>query len=238
MTDAGIGEEFPTYAAVNSCLIYADIEASNADEFRRKVSAFARELDAWWTAFTDWLGVISVQHFAGLGRRPRRILEYGVHAWSGDKSGYRHTGCGSNEFVVPAEPDTLTSAQLNQCMRLARNSARPAIEWRLIADARSLSVAHEYRRAVLEAGTAAELALTALLEPEVSSGLREGKTLGGLKDLALEWIPHKVPVQLKEDLVDPRNDAMHRARDDVSRDTALKAIAKAAEVVGRAYPLE
>lgn len=51
-------EQFPTYASVHTCLVYADIEANDEWEFREGVSAFARELDDWWTALTDWLGVL------------------------------------------------------------------------------------------------------------------------------------------------------------------------------------
>jgi hypothetical protein len=149
MTHKGIGEEFPTYAKVHSCLVYADIEASDQWEFRKNVTAFTRELDEWWTAFTDWLGVVSVQEFVGLGRKQRSILEYGVNAWSGDDAGQRQTACGSAAYTVPGEPDKLTKEQLHQCMRLARKCNRPTTEWQLIADARSLSKAGERRRAVL-----------------------------------------------------------------------------------------
>lgn len=238
-------ELFPTYAVVRSCLVYTDIEAGDEWEFRTNVSAFARELDQWWTALTDWLGVISVQDFVGLGRRQRSILEYTVHAWTGDDAGHRHTTCGSAESTVPGEPDKLTKEQLRQCMRLARKCNRPTIEWRLIADARSLSRAGEHRRAVLEAGTAAEMALTSLLETHlypagdaIREALLDRKTLGALKDLALKLIPDKVPQQLKDDLITPRNAAVHKATEVVSQDTAQKAIAKAAEVVQQAYPLD
>ncbi len=90
---------------------------------------------------------------------------------------------------------------------------------------------------MLDAGTAAELALTALLETHLyptGDPIQEAlfdryKTLGGLKDLALQLIPDKVPDQLKPELITPRNAAAHRAKEDVPKETAVKAIAKAAE---------
>jgi HEPN domain-containing protein len=96
-----------------------------------------------------------------------------------------------------------------------------------------------------EAGTAAELALTNLLETHlypagdaIREVLLDRKTLGALKDLALKLIPDKVPQQLTDDLITPRNAAVHKPREEVSRDAAQKAIAKAAEVVQEAYPLD
>ncbi len=229
-------EKFPGYAAVHSCLVYASVQASDEDDFRKKVSGFTRELDAWWTAFTDWLGVMSVQNFVGLGRRPRSILEHGVHAWSGDQQGNRHTACGAVVHVVPAEPETLTRAEIERAMVLARHSTRPPVAWRLIADAGPLLMGRENRRAVLEAGTAAELALHALLEQEIPGIQLDRHTLGMLRDEADRRIPQLLPGHVRDDLVLPRNDAIHRASEEPDRPTAAQAVVKAAEVVQAAYP--
>jgi hypothetical protein len=115
----------------------------------------------------------------------------------------------------------------------------------LIRDARSLAMAGQTRRALLDAGTAAELAMTALLEtylfpsgePIQKALFERYKTLGGLKELALQLIPQKVPQQLQDDLIEPRNDAIHRADEPVSGATALKAIAKAVELVALLHPI-
>lgn len=98
---------------------------------------------------------------------------------------------------------------------------------------------------MLDAGSAAELALTALLEIHLyPSGdaiknaiLDRYKTLGGLKDLASRLIPDKVPSHLQDELIEPRNVAVLKAADPISRETAQKAIEKAAELVEFAHPI-
>lgn len=238
-------EEFPHYAEVQQCIIHSEIEAKDEWEFREGVRSFGVELDSWWRAFTAWLGVLIVQDFTQLGRTQLSILEYGLHVWSGDEEGHLHTSTGSASSVVPLMPELITADRLRTCADLARKCHEPPIEWLFIRDARSLSTAGEYRRAVLDAGTAGELALTALLEDHLfPSGdaiqqalLKRYKTLGGLKDLALQLIPTKVPDQLQGDLIEPRNTAMHKATEPVSRQTATKAVTKAAELVALVHPI-
>ena len=239
------GEEFPAYAVVRQCLVESEIEASDGWEFRNGVSALSGEMDSWLIAVTDWLAVLTDQNFLQLGSSQLSVSEIGFHAWSGDEAGTRHTPSGSNLFNVQRPPDAISANDLERGVQLARKCHRPETEWLLIRDARSLASEGEYRRAVLDAGSAAELALTALLETHLypaGDPIREAlidrcRTLGALKDLALQLIPEKVPEQLQDDVIAPRNDAVHRADEPVTRNTAEKAIVKAIEVVATAYPI-
>jgi hypothetical protein len=239
------GEQYPHYAEVQQCIIHSEIKAKDEWEFRNGVSAFGKELDAWWRAFTGWLGILLVQDFTQLGVTQLSILEYGFHAWSGDEAGQLHTPSGSALAVVSPIPELVTAEILCTCADLARKSREPPTEWLLIRDARSLAIAGQDRRALLDAGAAAELALTALLEnylfpsgEAIQKALFERyKTLGGLKDLAMQLIPQKVPEHLQDELITPRNDAIHKAEQPVSRATALKAIAKATELVALLHPV-
>lgn len=239
------GAKFPDYAEVHQCIVHSEIEATDKWEFLNGAKALACDLDVWWRAFTDWLGALTNQDFVQLGSKQLSVREHGFCAWSGDEAGQRHTSTGSNLFVVPGRPDVLSVEHLQTCMKLARKCDEPPIEWLLIRDARSLSKAHEYRRAVLDAGTAAELALVALLEDHLypaGDDVRRAlfdryKTLGGLKDLASKLIPQKVPERLTDELIKPRNAAVHKAKDPVSKETAIKAINKAAELVAILHPI-
>ncbi|MGY4648396.1 hypothetical protein [Mycobacterium sp. URHB0021] len=239
------GEEFPAYAIVHRCVIESEIEASDEWEFRNGVSALSREMDSWLIAVTDWLAALTDQNFVQLGSSQLSVSEIGFRAWSGDEAGRRHTSSGSNLINVRREPEAVSAKELHVCMHLARKCHKPPTEWLLIRDARSLAAEGESRRAVLDAGSAAELALTALLEThlypagdKIRKALFERyTTLGSLKELALKLIPDKVPGQLQEDVITPRNRAVHQADEPVTRDTAAKAIAKAAEVVATAHPI-
>lgn len=245
-TDWGPGEDCPAYALVDQLVYYTGLAASDQWDFRKSVSRLGLEIDEWWVAFTDWLGVLTVQDFSRLGGVAPSVLTAGFHAWSGDAQGHRHTSGGSAHFTVPPNPGILRVDDVHKCMYLSERSRKPPIEWLLIRDARSLSHRGEYRRAVLDAGAAAELALTVLLETHLyPSGdailkamMERYKTLGSLKDLALQLIPNKVPAQLQTELIQPRNIAVHKAADPISRETAQKAIEKAAEVVEFAHPID
>ncbi len=155
------GEQYPHYAEVQQCIIHSEIDADDEWEFRNGVSAFGKELDDWWRAFTGWLGIRLVQDFTQLGVTQLSVLEYGFDAWSGDEAGQRQTPSGSALTVVRPIPELVTADILRTCADLARKSHEPPTEWLLIRDARSLAIAGQPRRALLDAGTAAELALTA-----------------------------------------------------------------------------
>ena len=238
-------EATPSYAVVHQCIVESSIDAGDEWEFRKGVSEFSRKMDRWWLAFTDWLAALTDQNFVRLGSAQLSVSELGFRAWSGDQHGHRHTQTGSYFSEVPREPEPVTVEHLRKCMRLASKGDRPPTEWLLIRDARSLAAEGEYRRAVLDAGSAAELALTALLEThlypagdEIRKALFDRyRTLGGLKDLAEQLVRAKLPDQLQDNLITPRNHAVHRPHEPVTRGTATLAIAKAAEVVASAYPI-
>jgi HEPN domain-containing protein len=239
------GESSPSYAVVRQCIVESHIEAGDEDEFRNRVSAMSRELDDWFEAITDWLAALTDHNFVQLGSKQLSVSELGFNAWSGDESGRRHTMCGLNLTKVPRRSEAVKADQLRTCMFLARKSRKPPDEWLLIRDARSLAFEGQYRRAVLDAGSAAELALTAMLATHIypsGDAIREAlfdpyRTLGDLKKLALKLIREKVPEGLDEDLIAPRNVAVHKADEPVTRQTAETAILKAIEVVSTAHPI-
>lgn len=136
----------------------------------------------------------------------------------------------------------VTADVLAGCLSLASNSA-PDLAWTLLRDARSLSAVHQYRRAVIDAATAAELAITLMMDArleELDAKNREKirkncKSLGG----KVEWLPklgQPLPDGLYESLVDKRNDAVHEGHE-VRPADCNTAIAASAAVVEMAYPL-
>jgi hypothetical protein len=163
----------------------------------------AHELAVWWASLTDWLGVLTVQDFVGLRTRQRSILADGFHAWSADTNGVRRAGYGTAVDTVQDYVDVLDRYQLQRAMNLAASGQRPPAEWLFIRDARSLLRAGEYRRAVIDAATAAELALTTLLDNHFSATathtaisealLDRSQSLGGRCKLVNELMPGTLP---------------------------------------------
>jgi hypothetical protein len=230
---------------VRQCIVESHIEAGDENEFHNGVSAMSRELDDWFEAITDWLAALTDHNFVQLGSKQLSVSELGFSAWSGDEHGRRHTMCGLNLTIVPRQSEAVTADQLRTCMYLG--AKEPQASDRMAVDS-GRAVARLRRpvsTAVLDAGTAAELALTAMLEPHIypsGDAIREAlfdryRTLGDLKKLALKLIREKVPEGLEEDLIAPRNLAVHKADKPVTRQTAKKAILKAIEVVSTAHPI-
>jgi hypothetical protein len=55
-------------AEVRQCIVATTVEAGNDEQFRTAAKVVADGLAVWWPSVTDWLGVLTVQDFVGLGR--------------------------------------------------------------------------------------------------------------------------------------------------------------------------
>jgi HEPN domain-containing protein len=238
---------WPAYnAEVRQCIVATTVEAGNDEQFREAARVFAGELAAWWASVTDWLGVLTTQDFVGLGTQRRSILSDGFHAWSGDANGIRRASTGSAVGVVPGHVEPLDRDQLQRAFDLAASEQHAPAEWLFIRDARSLLRARDYRRAVLDAGAASELAMGKLIrthldgknvEESVKKALRQRyRALEGNTDLLRQLRPDLLPDQIKDDLIKPRNTAGHGGNS-LTYAQAQKAIETATEVVEHAYPL-
>ncbi|MFX0575054.1 hypothetical protein [Nocardia nepalensis] len=134
---------------------------------------------------------------------------------------------------------------LRHCFTLAGAMKTPSLPWLLIRDARSLHHVRQYRRAVIDAGSAAEIAvkeliranLPATLPPKLAEKLTEGQlgpALNTLKDSGYITTPRDFTTRL----VRVRNNVVHMNADGaVSGAQSLDAIVVAAELVEAAEPL-
>jgi hypothetical protein len=135
----------------------------------------------------------------------------------------------------------------------ASNQGPPPAEWLLIRDARSHVNAGEdvrarenLRRAVIDAGAAAELAMTALidkylddanaLEPLRKALARSSTNLGGKHQLLRLLRPGLLSDRVQTDLIDKRNGASHRG-EQYTWEEAQAALDIATAIVESAYPL-
>jgi hypothetical protein len=245
---AGGNKDAPIYAFVLQCVVHSELIAANEDQFHNTAREFGDELASWWTLVCDWLDVLTLQDFTSLGRSQRSILNDSIQMWSGDVDGIRRAGISYQVMTgVMRWVEVLDRQQLQAAMDLATTRRSPESEWLLLRDARSLLNAGEYRRAVIDACTAAELAAIALIDRAFAAdgttqverkrdfdnhrGLSKLKSLHKKRQAA-----GRLPRRLVEDVAAPRNRAAHRgeALSDVHVKTA---IATAAEVVDIAYPL-
>jgi hypothetical protein len=244
-------------ALVVRCRFYTTVEASDEDEFEKATRGFLSEFDDWWTRFTAWVGVVTGQDFLGLGGYMLQGTKSGdIWTWTCDANGQR-AGKGVRSSFPPSRygipPVKLGLADLQKCVNATGRQKDPPAEWSLIRDARLLLNTGHIRRAVLDAGTGAEIAMNVLVlrcldEANTEEAVKEAITdrydsLGAMSDLLGSLKPDLLSPHVKTDLISKRNIAIHgRSKsgtrwDEITVDEAIKAFQTAAEIVEAAHPL-
>lgn len=144
-------------------------------------------------------------------------------------------------FYDPAPPANFEILQ--SCFRQAELTNELPLAWKLIRDARALDIVGQFRRAVIDAGAGAEIAMPVLIDSLLPTGLKPklrkqlmygtlGRLWGTLRDSG-----YSRKADIKTDLVDARNTATHKSGSTLAGDASEKAIGAAAELVEAAFPL-
>ncbi len=195
---------------------------------------------------STWISIFTKQDFVEIGKTRSGIRVGPIVTWNGDFDGLRVNG--SKETSIPNVNDEgveiLNHQTLLACTRLAASGTQPPDEWLFIRDARSLVSARQYRRAVIDAGTAAELAMTALIDPTLTGMnllqreklFEKNRGLWELSNLMVKQNAGTRPDRLQQDLAEPRNQAAHDGAV-LSEAKAVAAIAIAADLVEQLHPL-
>jgi hypothetical protein len=120
------------------------------------------------------------------------------------------------------------------------------VEWLFIRDARSLLNGGQNRRAVIDAATAAELAMTTLIDKYLATAntdeivrtalLRRYSALEGRTALLRRLRSGLLSDQLQRDLIEPRNLATHGGHS-LTDAQAQTAVDMAIDIVEAAHPL-
>ncbi len=236
----------PNYFVVEQLRFVIEGAASDDDEFQSTRDHVVAHQSAWWSLLADWIGVVSMQDLIELGRQRRQSYSQ-TTMWITEPQDGREPG-GSWLRMPQLRPYTgepLTRAQLERCMSLTGEATRPPDPWLMLRDARSLFNTEEYRRAVLDAGTAAEIALTARLDaylaanvdPDMAEALMDKyKMLRPLTELAKKLKVAALPDRFQQRLIEPRNAAVHGGKE-MPKDVAEKAVATTSELLQATHPL-
>jgi hypothetical protein len=140
---------------------------------------------------------------------------------------------------------TSTAAAVAAVSRSAALLAEPAppLAWVLLRDARSLMNAAQYRRAVIDAATASDLAVTQLLDTELQIKNPTDRTqilaknmMLGQKLVQLTKLGSPLPQSFNDKLVSKRNVAVHEGAV-IGKKDCSPAIREAVLVVEEAFPL-
>ena len=238
------GTQTLVYARVDRLRFETNFTAGPSQFFEARSTALG-EMERWWGLITSWIEIFTGQDFVELGKSKGGMRADSIIMWVGDENDARVNPARDRNIPTYSDlADKLDHVTLTACMTLAGNGIEPPDEWLLIRDARSLQNARHYRRAVIDAGTAAELAMTTLLDRNLSSSdpaikkalYDKYQTLNGRSQLLKKLSAGTVPERLQQELSEPRNDAAHGGASPTFDETSL-AIAKAAELVEQAHPL-
>jgi hypothetical protein len=176
------------------------------------VHAVLEEVSAWFESFCHWLWVLTAQALDPSNPDPkvlhRRSSNIIFAAFSSGR--FSLPASGSPRLTSRLDGHGPTSERLMDRRVLAlcvsrAGTPRPPITWELLASARMAGRRGDARRALIDAGTAAEGALTKVL----SLPPTHKYTLQGLVTMALKR-KIGVPSDAHAALVQPRNDAVHR----------------------------
>ncbi len=243
------GTQSPEFARVARWRFETKITTTrNAFDFFNARDRAMQEIAEWWALISSWISIFTKQDFVEIGKSGSGMRVGTLVNWLGDEDGLRVNG--SRDTSIPVVNDVgvdrIDHATMNRCIQLTGNGTQPPAEWLFIRDARSLINAKQYRRAVIDSGTAAELAFTALIDRQFAANgtsqqdrdqkFNSHKGLYRLSQLLVSENAGTAPTQLNEELGRPRNKAAHRGYAPTLAE-AEAAVAKSTEVVEQAYPL-
>ncbi|WP_155945213.1 hypothetical protein [Mycobacterium marinum] len=156
------------------------------------------------------------QDLANLGEgRPKRPQNF--HLWAGSSGGTMRPLAMMFQGNIFGQEPALTALGLAGCFSAIARGQAPPPERLHLSDARSLHNDGQWRRAVIDAATAAEVAITSWLdqrlktaEPDVKLALLDTPlTLGRLHRLYTR-LGGTLPNDFDNLVVKPRNNAAHR----------------------------
>lgn len=243
-------------AVVFRCRFHTTLTApSPGQQFDALAEKFLKELDDWWARFTSWVGILTGQDFVGLGGYPGGMTRsYPLVTWSAGPSGQR-VDRQWRYYPSPHQGSPMSQLQLCEleaCVIAAGRNPPPS-EWLFIRDARSLLQAGQARRAVLDAGTAAELAMTTLIDkylddtqvtdPGVRTAFGRFNNLVAKQEVLKFLRGGLLPERTRPDLIDLRNTAIHglgragNGWEEVTLPQAQTAVEIATAIVEAAHPL-
>lgn len=198
------------------------------------------ELPEWVERLTTGLEVLSRQVLdpASITRLAAHHTEFWLVS-PGNAAALLPPRVVSVTVTMPSGETAVTRDCWSEALSIASEARVPRLEHLLLRDARHALRRREYRRAVIDSGTAAEIALYEALSMHLERGigltaatavLRRFRMLGNLVELGRSVGVPPGYRDLETQLVEPRNRAAHRGAP-MSQEEALAALRAATELV-------
>lgn len=211
------------------------------------IHQFRLSITEWRTKFVRWAALIAGQVIdPDLPPAASSVVEVaaGTMLWIDD--GARLVGppsfqSGQVNIVVggddPAGGILIDEAILDRLLTLTAAADQPTTQLALLGRARAAIQRHEYRVAMIELGSAAELCLWNTFTSTVRTLTPKEMSTWTLGTLVRQCYGASDPMRdtFTRGIVDPRNDAIHRALD-CTRDSALEAFTLVRQLVSDELP--
>jgi hypothetical protein len=171
---AGNGE-LAMAAKVKRLRAIVEVDTDDAG-VRMLAEDIARSAPAWWQSVAAWIEVLYHQDLSRLGPTAPGWHFNGTTLWTQldgdeDKNQVTFLAAQPGRYVMhPYSP--LTADTLVHCMKAAQTRGMPSPAWLFLRDARSMYLGYDHRRAAIDAGTAAEIAVTDGHHPPLQEGLK------------------------------------------------------------------
>ncbi len=221
-------------AVVSRCALVVFVPDNEpATEPEEVAEALYWSVDDWREVVLDWL---ETAHDQTLGRTALPGPGSAITPWLWTHDGQEQVLLHKEQMlsVYGEDPDkALDAAALQQVFGLAGALIRPPLAWTLTRDASRRMWAGDYRRAVLDAGTAAEVALYEAL-PRHNHKVGPKETLGPLVKKATK-VPALHQREAEAHLVSVRNAVAHKGWTPTQRQ-AEAALTLSAAIVEKALP--
>lgn len=215
--------------------------ASDDEQLEVVYDRVVNDQERWWESLKEWIEILAAIDMTteNLGKVIAPETAWTRPAEGGPRRSIARHGI---TILVPPDKEPISYDNLSRAARLA-GAEEPPLEWRLIRAARQSRWRGQYRASVLDAGTAAEVALTKLIETRldgIPKPIREAlldkyRALENRADL-LKRLGGEVPREFTGRLRDPRNRATHTG-EEVAPATAIEAERIASAIVQTATPL-
>lgn len=189
------------------CSVRVDWDVSTDQAGGEDIANLGREIHAWLDSFITWIWGLTSQSLDKNHPDPKMIHRNSTNivqvATAGDRSSHPAIVSSSDPIVVDFDGHSSSERAVNRdvaAIAAARAGSAPPATIELLASARMFCRRGDRRRAIIDAGAAAEAVLTRL-----SSSPSGRESLGVLVNNS-----PIAPADTRSNLVDPRNDAVHR----------------------------
>jgi hypothetical protein len=216
-----------------------------AEDVERIVAAIRSGKAAWLSAMYGWLAALTKEPGYGLEPTERSGFTPNSISFMWRKGSNRPRDTSHGPIIVNVgQMEAATLDQWTIALDCASDARELAIEHQLLNGSRASLKRSEWRRSVLDAGTACEVAIATLVQRELARQSTPSlatyvlKKARGITELArlAQSMGVQLPTSLRTTLADPRNRAAHEGAL-LSQAEAKAAIGVAEHIVDLATPL-